>query len=121
MSKIDEHHREREELGLGDGTEGYVFKKDKKKLIKVSAVIWVAKKVDYICEVDADDLENEYYDLGGVQSKGGKNDFTIDEMGWVANVIDERVEDDWDHNQDDEDVEWREIDNWNGNWEVIDD
>ena len=26
MSKIDEHYREREELGLGDGTEGYVFK-----------------------------------------------------------------------------------------------
>ena len=28
MSKIDEHHREREELGLGDGTDGYIFKEN---------------------------------------------------------------------------------------------
>ena len=94
--------------------------KDKKKLIKVSAVIWVAKRIDYICEVDEYDLENGEFGLGGVQSEGGENDFTIDEMGWFANVIDERVEDDWDYRQYDDDVEWREIDSWNGNWEVID-
>ena len=26
MSKIDEYYREREEIGLGDGADGYVFK-----------------------------------------------------------------------------------------------
>ena len=28
MSKIDVYFREREELGLGDGTDGYIFKDD---------------------------------------------------------------------------------------------
>ena len=39
MSKIDEHYREREELGLGDGTDGYVFKKDKMKYNKAEQLL----------------------------------------------------------------------------------
>ena len=43
MSKIDEHYREREELGLGDGysdgTEGYVFKEHSDKMKKKKKII----------------------------------------------------------------------------------
>ena len=65
--------------------------------IKVTAIEWVAKKTEYICEVDKDEYEN--LSFGGVEDQ-----FTTDEEGYIAKVISKTTEEDWDYKIDEDDV-----------------
>mgnify|MGYP003132243817 CR=1 FL=1 len=75
--------------------------KNNKMKIKVTAIEWVAKKTEYICEVDKEEYEN--LSFGGVESD--ESGFTTDEEGYFAEVISETTEDDWDYKIDEDDVD----------------
>ena len=72
--------------------------KNNKMKIKVISIEWVAKKTEYICEVDEQEYEN--LSFGGVEDQ-----FTTDEEGYRAKVISETTEDDWDYKIDEDDID----------------
>ena len=69
-----------------------------KMKIKVTAIEWVAKKTEYICEVDEQEYEN--LSFGGVEDQ-----FTTDEEGYIAKAISKTTEEDWDYKIDEDDVD----------------
>jgi len=81
--------------------------KNNKMKIKVTVIEWVAKKTEYICEVDKEEYEK--LDFGGVdihyRDLEVENQFTTDEEGYRAKVISETTEDDWDYKIDEDDVD----------------
>ena len=72
--------------------------------IKVTAIEWKSKKIEYICEVDKDEYEErKHYGIGYLD--GG--DLGTDCEGFGATVISNKViDDDWE--QKTADIEWEE-------------
>ena len=72
--------------------------------IKVTAIEWTSKKVEYICEVDSKEYEScKEYGIGYLDG----SDLSTDAEGFDAKVISQKViEDDYDSKT--KDVEWKE-------------
>ena len=79
--------------------------KMKKVKIKVTAIEWTSKKVEYICEVDKEEYDScKDYGVGYLNG----SDILTDAEGFDATTLSSRViDEDWEGKT--KDVEWEEV------------